>query len=202
MVTTAMVDVNKINDFWSWFNKNYPKLNPDFITDEMIDSLRSKILELGDFTWEIREGKSKPNMLIISPGGNVALLESTKKIINCASSISEWEFEYFKPPKEWDYIFTIDNEKSFNSSSWEYVLLKFSDKTFDILIKADNIKLLDEDEKSIAVDIVLESILGEKLYLEHINNFELVDAFTGKYKGKQNKITTLSSHINHSLNSN
>ena len=193
-------DNSKIQEFWNWFEANSSQINPEKITEEMIDTLDSKILELGDFAWEIREGKTKSNMLVISPGGDIDLLEKTKKIIENAISVDEWEFEYFKPAKEWDYSFYIDDTTEIDASSWEYVLLKFSDGTFDLLIKAENINSLDDEEQSIAIDIVLESSIGEKNYLERILNYELVSAFEGKYNGKENKITVLPEHFSSYLN--
>lgn len=202
MATRKMAEANnlKIQNFWNWFKENSSKINPEVITEDMIDTLDSKILELGDFAWEIREGISKPNMLIISPGGDVELLEHTKSIIENSLAIDEWEFEYFKPAKEWDYSFYIDEESTLiDASDWEYVLLKFSDGTFDILIKAENINTLDDNDKSIAIDIVLESSLGEKNYLERILNYELVSSFEGKYAGKQNNIKVLGDHLLNSI---
>lgn len=189
----------KIQKFWDWFKMNHSKINPEIITEDMIDALDSKILELGDFAWEIREGKSKPNMLIISPGGDVDLIAQTKMIIEHAFIIDEWEFEYFKPAKDWDYSFYIDDERLIDASDWEYVLLKFSDGTFDILIKADNIDSLNDEEQSIAIDITLESCIGEKDYLEKILNYELVNSFEGKHNNKQNKMTVFPEHFAKSL---
>ncbi len=203
MEKRMVMDSKKVKNFWVWFKENNNKLNPEIITNRMIDILDSKILELGDFSWEIREGKSKSNMLIISPGGDIELLDITKQIIDSSGDIPDWEFEYYKPAKDWDYVFSIDEtsetKKDIDATKWEYILLKYSDQTFDIIIKADTIKLLNDTEKSIAIDIVLESILGEKKSLELIKNIDIVNDFQEKYLGKQNTITVLSSHINHSL---
>jgi len=191
---------DKIKSYWDWFIKNISQINPQTITKDMINLLDSNILELGDFAWEIREGINKANMLIISPGGDIDLLSQTKKIIEKAPETPDWEFEYFKPAKKWDYSFSLHGVKGeINASNWEYVLLKFSDGTFDVLIKADNINFLDENDKNIAVDIVLESILGEEPYLTYITNYEIVSTFEGKYEGKENKITVLSNHFKQSL---
>jgi len=185
----------KVRNFWHWFEVNRKEINPNIITEEMIDILDLKILELGDFAWEIREGKAKDNMLIISPGGDVELLKITEKIINSAMNISDWEFKSFKPPKNWNFRFKLEETVEIDASNWEYILIKFTDGTFDILIKAENLKSLKETDRNLAVDIVLESTIGEKNYIEKIINYELVDSFDIKYQGKQNKIKVLSNHL-------
>ena len=194
-----VVNNDKIKNFWNWFEQNSQQINPEIITQNMISSLDSKILELGDFAWEIREGKTKPYMLVISPGGDAHLLGKTKTVIESSISISDWEFEYYKPAKDWDYTFFINETTEINASNWEYVLLKFSDGTFDILIKVDNLNKLDGDDQDIAINIVLESTIGEKIYIERIVNYEIVTDFENKYDGKQNKITVLSDHLTQML---
>lgn len=188
-----------IKKFWHWFEKHQLELEPEKIDDKFIDRLDQEILLLGNFTWEIREGNKKPNMLIISPGGDIDLLKDTKSIIELAPSNDKWEFYFYKPSKKWDYKFSFIEhsgvKRMVTAEDWEYVLLKFKDGTYDIIIKANNLNTIPEEERLIAIDIVLESILGEKLSLELIKNIELTNSFIDDYSSKKSSIKNLKDHI-------
>lgn len=199
MKIREIVEDRKIIDFWKWFTDNEKKLESDKITNQLVDELNHRILSLGDFNWEIREGIEKGNMLIISPGGDVSLLKETKKIIELSPALVNWEFYYYKPAKDWDFHFSLEEgnniKRMINAGDWEYVLLKFPDETYDILIKADNLKFFQENERLVAVDIVLESILGEELSLTLIQNVGLVDSFPSEYYSQKNSIKYLKQHV-------
>lgn len=173
-------------------------LAPKIITDNLIDVLDKKILSLGDFSWEIRRGEEKENMLIISPGGNLALLAVTKNIIELAPDMTFWEFQYFKPAKDWKFRFSIDNgdvKRMLDASDWEYVLLKFPDGTYDIILKAESLNSLPKGYQEDAVEIVLESSIGEKLRLELIKDIEIANEIPNEYRGKQTSIKFLKDQI-------
>ncbi len=192
-------EIDNIKKIWDWFVLNQGSLFPEMITTDLINELDSKILSLGNFSWEIREGLTKDNLLIISPNGNVELLDSTKEIIKRSPNLPNWEFLHYKPAKEWDFKLSIqedDNvQKIIDAIEWEYVLFKFSDGTYDIIIKADSIKNLPVSDKNLIADIVLESVLGEKLSLSLIKNIEFVDEFKKEHDNKKTSIQLLKSHI-------
>lgn len=189
----------QINEFWSWFIINKDEFIPKKISNEFISKLDAKILSLGNFSWEIREGFEKKYMLIISPGGDLELLQFTKEIVSCAPDIAEWEFFYYKPEKKWDFKLTLFEEenvkKIIDVIDWEYVLYKFSDGTFDIIFKAINLNNSTEDEKMIVADIVLESILGEELSLQFIKHIEFVKDFNSVDIQKKSSIKFLKDHF-------
>lgn len=188
----------KINIFWNWFSENEKALMPEVITDNLIDTLDRKILSLGDFSWEIREGEEKDNMLVISPGGDLGLLGQTKEIISSAPNSVYWEFQYYKPAKNWEFRFTLDNydvKRMLDASEWEYVLLKFPDATYDIILKAPSLVSLPKDYQNDAIEIVLESSIGEKLRLELIKDIEIVNEIPNEYDGKQASIKFLKDQI-------
>lgn len=191
--------LDKTADFWDWFASNQSYLVPDKITNELVAQLDAKILSLGDFGWEIREGKDKDNMLIISPSGNPELLKTTKGIIDKAPHLPVWEFCHYKPAKDWDFKLSVEEganiKRMIDVSEWQYVLLKFPDGTYDMLLKAGNIGKLPDNEKNVMADIVLESILGEKLSLELIKNIEFVDDFSEEYQSKKTSVRHLKDHI-------
>ncbi|TCN50005.1 hypothetical protein D0809_24075 [Flavobacterium circumlabens] len=196
-------DQKEINEFWNWFIINKNELVPKKITESFISQLDSKILSMGKFSWEIREGLIKNYMLIISPGGDVELLPATQKIIEFSPKIEDWEFYHYKPAKKWNFQLTLYEEdnvrKILDVKDWEYVLYKFSDGTFDIIFKAINLNESSEDEKLLVGDIVLESFLGEELSLKFIKNIEFVKDFDGADEQKKGSITFLKNHFDELL---
>jgi len=190
---------NKIYNFWEWFRSNNGLLLPKVITNNLIDKLNEKILDIEDFAWEIREGLVKDNMLIISAGSNKDLFSIAKQTIRLAPNIDCWEFYYYKPAVDWNYILSIKDERGFNSTldvkKWEYVLLKFPDNTFDIIIYAPNILKYSNDDKHTIVDIVLEKILGEDLRYRAIINVEIVNRFEKIHESHKTLITKLGEHL-------
>lgn len=189
---------NNIKDFWKWFESNKDVLKSNKLNNDVLQILNEKILSLGDFNWEVREGKEKENMLILSSGGDVDLLPLTKNIINSAPILSEWEFYFYKPAKDWDYKFYVeefDKKKMIDASSWEYVLLQFPDSSYDIIIKAPSLAVLPKDEQYDIFDIVLENILGEEISLKLIKNVDIVDAFSNDDINQKGNIKELKNHI-------
>lgn len=196
-----MENINRKNveKFWIWFEENKGFLMPDKITKLLINKLNEKILELGNFNWEIREGIYKDNMLIISPGGDINLLNLTKEIIQSAPEITGWEFYHYKPSKQWDFklsLYELFNlKKTLDVKDWEYVLYSFSDGTFDIVLKASNLTSMSENEKNIIIDIVLESILGEEESLNLIKKIDIVNEFGDSEGERKSSIKHLKNHI-------
>lgn len=98
------------------------------------------------------------------------MLEKAKKIISHTRSYNHWEFYYAKQPKQWELKFSfigIDGREIFiDASTWEYVLLKYPDRMFDIIIEAPDIESLSDDDKIIAAEILLDGILGKKFELK------------------------------------
>lgn len=187
---TDMVKKNNataIEEFWNWFALIANSLEKDFNQEGLLKDLDDRISQLGDITWEIGPGKTAPNILIVSPSGDKSLLSLTKDIVKHAPQIKNWEFYYAKPPKEWISVFSIydndDFEYVINIESWEYNLYKFADGSYDIVIKADNIKNLTLDLQQIAMEVALDNILGEEKRIGSFEIIERVDYFENKTKG-------------------
>lgn len=194
------ININKIRKFWIWFYENCQNFGTDYSNTELLDILDTKISELGNLTWEVGPGKTANDALVISPNGDLELLPYTKEIIANAKECTDWEYYYAKPPKQWGLIFdfetTDSNQIEINASIWEYVLLKYKDGMFEIIIKAVNIDALSADDKLTAAEILLDGILGEELRMTAICSINIVLQFEEVYKNKASNIKNLSNHIN------
>lgn len=123
-------------------------------------------LELGSWTWTI------------SPKGNPELLPLAEQIINKAPALDKWQFYSTKQPKtNWHLLEISRDNISVNANEWEYVLLKYKDGKIEVLVKADDLLKYDKDTKELIVEIILTNLLGEKMFMEKVDYFDVVDEF-------------------------
>lgn len=192
----------EIITFWDWFLLEHQKLGYGLEDNELLSTLDKKIAELGSFSWEVGPGliDERKNSLIISPCGDKEGLTITQKIVSLAPNCSGWEFYPAKVPKKWGRIFetfdTTGKKITINASEWEYVLFKFPDGTFDIVIKTPNLFVYDEQTRFFAVEIVLDAEIGEERRVEFIEGIDIVSDFDAELAQKNNPIEVLSSHFN------
>ncbi|XZF15907.1 hypothetical protein ACTHGU_07200 [Chitinophagaceae bacterium MMS25-I14] len=169
-----------ILNFWKWFNDNKSKLESDSYDPSFIEKLDETITEW-ELDWEIGPGVLKENSMTISPKGNIKLLPATEKIIEKAPAIDDWEFYPVKQPKQnWFLLELPDDNINIDAKHWEYVLLQYKDGKIEVLIKADSLSEFDKDTKEIIADIVLTNLLGEKLFMEKVDYFDIVDEFESR----------------------
>lgn len=199
-MTRSQTDNLKISEFWEWFSGNCEHFGKDFDNEELLNELDIRIGGLGDFAWEMGPGKLKENALVISPGGDADLLEGTRRIVKCAGEQDDWEFYYAKPPKEWELRFNFNSADNkiveIDGSQWEYVLLRYEDGMFEIIIRTPALNGLGESDKRTAAEILLDGILGEEERIQTISSIDVVEEFEWSYKGKTSNIKNLPDHLN------
>lgn len=181
------METKNITDFWNWFKTNSKYLEPKKITDDYIDELDKHLEDLADFSWEIGfDDRVKKYFLAISPEGDLDLFERSKIIISHAPIIEDWIFYPAKPPKKWKLIFDvfIDGEKvRFDASTWKYILYRFDDGIYDIVIKIPTSYKPYEDHFDEIGMIAVSGELGEAFVIEYVNEIELVYEFEDNLKG-------------------
>jgi|SRR5450432_1490312 hypothetical protein len=171
---------SQISDFWNWFIKNSSNLHSNDYNRLIIDELDKTISDWG-LVWEIGPGLKKENSLTISPNGEKKLVNKAKGIIDKAPKLYNWEFYFAKQAKEnWYLLRLVDTGVEINAADWTYVLLVYEDDKTEILVKADNLKQLDNETKELIVDLILTNLLGEELKIEKIDCFDLVIDFDSK----------------------
>jgi hypothetical protein len=188
-----------VDEFWAWFYENSQNFGEKFDNRELLAELDSRITTLGPFSWEIGPGKFQENSLVISPNGDLEVLEYSKAVVEKAKQWPGWEFYYAKPPKKWelkfDYQVNEDRTVQIDASLWQYVLAEYEDGTFEIVIKLHPLlDLNDQDQLSVA-EIVLDGILGEEMRMKLISFIEVVDEFEESYTRGINSITSLGEHL-------
>ncbi|KGT08105.1 hypothetical protein NV63_18445 [Elizabethkingia anophelis] len=107
-------------------------------------------------------------------------------------------FYSHKPPKQWKFIFNllIDGVNvRFDASEWQYVIYKYPDNVYDIIIKIPlSYQIYEEYFYSMGL-IAVSAELGETFVNEYINDIDLVFEFNEKEKGKATSFKYLRSHI-------
>jgi hypothetical protein len=191
--------VKEVNSFWKWFSDNCGYFGQNFDNEELLDDLDNRINELGEFTWEIGPGTSSMNQLVISPGGDIDLLPYTKEIVSYAPVVFDWEFYHAKPPKEWEFIFDFEkddgNAVEINASQWKYVLLKYDDGMFEVILQTRDLHGFSEDDKIVISEILLDGILGEERRMLFICGVDVTEEFEDSYKLKSSNIKSLSNQM-------
>ena len=185
----------KIDTFWEWFQVNHTVFLDDDVPAEFIEALNNHILDFGLFSWQIGEGQEKPRFLTISPNGNPQRLEISKEIIESAPHFGQWEFNYCKPAKDWDYTFEMYDSfmvlQQMDASDWDFALFEKSSGKIEIRLHVIHPSLIDFADKKAAVELVVTNILGEEKIIEQVENLTLVNGFIPEHKRLVHKIPQL-----------
>ena len=164
----------------------------------LLNSMR--VSRLGDVTWEIGPGSNGSNALVISPDGKKELLETTRRIVDLAPEIPGWELHSSRPRRDWDLRFSIEGSSgetiAVDAREWYYVLYKFADGTFDIVVEQSNLDAVDEDERYRAATVLLDGQIGEARRIELIGGIEAVAALNDSDREKASPVKTLADHLN------
>ena len=188
----------QISEFWKWFTSIASSLAADVQNGTLLQEFDSKLAHLNSkLSWEIGPGSSEPWQLVISPNLDPDLRETAKDIVAHAPVVEGWEFYSARRPKKWDYGFRIDRAENeaepieLDATGWSFVLLEYPDGGREVLLQADNLPKLDADERWQAAAIVLESILGEEVLMDGINEFELVEQLEPRFAQRRRPIQGL-----------
>ena len=187
--------MDAIRDFWDWFDENSDELAKASGYGSLVRQLDERVRRLGNFVWEIGPGLTKQHALVISPGGDLDLLEESKKIVGLAREKKDWEFHYAKPAKEWDMQFEFGisdgGPVSVDARNWEFVLLGYDDGMFELIIRAPEISLFEEEDRRAAAEILLDGLLGEETRMTLICHIDIVNEFDDAYRGAAANIAKL-----------
>lgn len=188
----------QILEFWTWFSKIASSLSADIQNPSLLEELDSRLAHLNSkLSWEIGPGSSEPWQLIISPNLDTGLRQTAMDIISHAPVLEGWEFYPARRPKEWDYKFCIERTGreaeliELDATGWGFVLLEYPDGKHEVLLQANNLPELDGDERWQAAAIVLESILGEEVLMNTIDEFELLDQLEPRFAQRRQSIQGL-----------
>ncbi|HWQ91719.1 MAG TPA: hypothetical protein VN673_08610 [Clostridia bacterium] len=187
--------------FWKWFEGKSRELASNLENEDVIRDLdhRVSLFADGSLSWEIGPGLHAPFCLVISPGGQKVLLPITKAIISQAPQVEGWEFQPAKPPKKWSPCFSFESttggQITVDATKWEYLLLEYPDRLYEILIKTTGSSEITQQDKGTAAEIVVDGTLGELKRLEAVYAIEIVEEFREDLRPKASPIGVLGAHL-------
>lgn len=180
---------------WSWFRTNADQLADNYADSLLLDQLDIRVRRINPrLSWEIGPGSSKPLQFVVSPNLDRRLRETARAVVADAPALRDWEFHFARQPKKWNYKFELRNGKSrlpIDASAWTFVLLKYPDATREVLLKTADVAKLTRKQRETAAAIALESVLGEELLLDSVDEFDLVEKLPTRFKNKERPIRLL-----------
>lgn len=178
---------HRITQFWEWFVTAADRFGENFDNKLLVRELDARVKALGDFAWELGPGLKEKNALVISTGGDCKRLRETRRIVGLAPKISGWEIHPAKPPKQWQPIFKM-GDVNVDACAWRFVRLQYPDGSIEILVEAPSLADLSDDQKTRAVEIVLEGFLGEQRRLEMPMDIGVVSKLDQSFDGEAKPI--------------
>jgi len=191
-------DANKINKFWDWFKTISDDLLDHENNQTLIYQLDDWVNRLGAVSWEIGPWENDCQFFALSPNLDPDMLTFTQQAIALAPACKGWHFLPSKPPKEWNGIWQMRNERDIqitvDTEAWQYILYQFDDGVFSIDISITPIDGNQETKKQ-AVDIALTGYLGEEDYMLLINDIQIIDEFEDAIKSKATLLKDIKQHV-------
>jgi hypothetical protein len=183
----------EIEGFWSWFGQFAGVLASNVENTALLKELDARVHGLDpQLSWEIGPGLTKPWQLVISPNLDQDLRKTTQKIVAIAPVLEAWEFHPARQPKKWDYRLELGSSRlAIDASQWTFVLLRYPNANYEVLLKGKALPPLNEDERWQAAAITLESILGEDTVLDRVDEFALVDELEPRFSERERPIQAL-----------
>lgn len=181
------------SEFWNWFRDIAGALASNVEDSMLLRELDRRVRQLDPkLSWEIGPGLSKSWQLVISPNMDRELRGRAREVVGRAPALAEWEFHSARQPKEWHYKVEMGADKvPLDASAWTFVLLQYPEGAHEILIEGKNLPPLSDDERWQAAAITLESILGEDIVLDRVDEFELVDELEPRFAERARPIQQL-----------
>jgi len=175
--------MNSITEFWTWFADHRAQLSDGKSVEPLIPELEEKLFAICRVDWEIGPGRKAPHLFALSPRGSCETLDITRLIIDQAPSIDGWEFSPAKPPRFWQLVFELkvdDDEITIDGKTWEFVIYRFKDGTYDLLFKPGDGNDLPEEYKRWAATIIADGEIGEEKRMRLVGTIEVVENWDEK----------------------
>lgn len=189
----------RVDAFWRWFVSVAGALTAEPYGPALVAELDRRIRALGVCTWELGPCVACPGrqMLVISAGGDAALVPLARAILARAPRLDGWEFLAAKPPKEWDRVFVLDvggAETKIDAGTWHYVLEWEPDGRLSILFETGT-TFDSEVTRNQAAEIVAIGELGEEVIDRDIKFIDAVDRLALDDHSRRSAIEHLRDHV-------
>lgn len=199
MKSPRQVSDSEIQAFWRWFQTISSELGIRLDNQSLLAELDERVSRLGDVSWEVGPGRLEENALVITPDGSKEWLGLTQHFVALAPRIPGWEFHWARPPREWDLRFSVERDTGgildIDAREWKYVLFRFADHSFDIVVEQSNHRDVSASDRYTAAVVLLDGILGEAKRLELIGGIEPVVTLSKEHAAKASPVVVLAKHL-------
>lgn len=173
---TGEADRN-VQAFWDWFSVHQESLRHLSSDPEMTDTLNRAVDRLGDFDWEIGPGTRASHFFALSPQGDKDSLTLTKRIIQAAPDLPEWEWLPAKPLREWNlqfYFLRPEGPVFVNGATWGCVIFRYPDGDYEVDFYPPDTLQLNMEDLELAAIIILDGELGEERRLNLVSHINII----------------------------
>lgn len=162
------------NSFWDWFKVNNSQffflnqINNNEEKERIMNVLQEKLAEYcQSLYFEIGGHPDESQDLIISAGGDTAYFQQVEHLVNAAPQIDNWNIIAFKQPVNENFKIKYGNVSIDTERAW-FNIQEGKDQGVDIDIVFENYQSKHHEEYLSVSRIILETILGEKIFNEKI----------------------------------
>jgi hypothetical protein len=172
-----MMTSKSVQDFYDWL---VPVLDEISRSPEVQAALSQKLASFDPkLRWETGPSENETRFLAFSPGLDVQLLPVTEKLASAAPEVPGWLFLPAKPRKHWrSRAFTLNDSGKqpahYNLDGWKYYLVAFKGGEFFDVNLIPSATDASELELQRLGDFLVQSELGEKIFLEFVDRVNIL----------------------------
>ncbi len=173
----------KIRKFWMWFVKNDELIRKALEHGSEANKAHltrifdNKVLEIGNFSWDIEEGNLRKYAFTVSPNRDRELLLLSKELVSRSPELSHWEFHYARPARTPDFSVRVFDEHMnphhIGALHWKFLLTLKPNHTASILLEVPELGKIDHETCEEAADALITGILGEEHRILYIDSIEI-----------------------------
>jgi len=196
-----VVSRDQIDRFWKRFVELLDQIGDRFESRRVVDEINRLVCGFGNVSWEFGPGFHDENAkaFVLSPSGDLDLLPITRAIIAAAPDCPGWEFHSAKPVKRWDRNILIESRDgtvtAVDASNARYVLLRYPDGMFIVLIADQQLSNLSAEQQRTAAEILLDAELGEEIRMTLVCEVEVQREFDDQTESKSTSIEHIREHL-------
>ncbi len=170
-------------EFWNWFENNKEQffflnqIENESEKERILYELETKLEEFSNgLYFEIGGFPDEEQDLIITAGGNLNYFSKVIELTEEAPEIKNWNIIAFKPPVNENFKMRYQDIIIDTKETW-FKLKTNSNSKYNIDLFFENYESNKLDSYREASQIVLETILGEKVYFKLINSIQIYGAY-------------------------
>lgn len=170
-------------EFWEWFERSAASRLAQVVdgSEPIIKELDERLEGLG-LSWEMGPAPGDPSAwaLAISFGASLNELPSARMVVDLAPSVPGWRVILGKPPKDWDWRFSIPTSGNcwvdFDASEWRCAVEARPNGELTLLVSLGPVSPEQESVAEWAAEIAVQGAIGELAFATQISEMIIASA--------------------------